>query len=295
MSSSPVVDAVVRSQVARPPQQVTRRAEHHGAHGGEGVRFVLADPEQLGGGAGRLRHVADGLAPRAAEPRGQRGELGGGPQVGVEQRGACRAAVPAEQYEVLHLTGDGERRRRWPARPAPAHRGHECPPPVVRLLLGAPAVFGSGRPSVFTVRSGAHRGLTLFLKTNSRPSVTRRFSTGGGQYQFFFDSQRLTSDSGVTQLSPFYSATVGMTFTQPLLRDRSIDLARHDIRVQRKRLTQSDIDFRLNAIALITQVQQDYWELVFALRDQQNLAGRAVIDVFRYLGRELPSWDRRIA
>jgi len=102
------------------------------------------------------------------------------------------------------------------------------------------------------------------------PSVTQQFSTGGGQYQFFFDSQRATSNSGITQLSPFYSATVGMTFTQPLLRDRSIDLARHDIRVQRKRLTQSDIDFRLNAIALITQVQQDYWELVFALRDQQN-------------------------
>ena len=102
------------------------------------------------------------------------------------------------------------------------------------------------------------------------PSVTQQFSTGGGQYQFFFDSQRATSDSGITTLSPFYSATVGITFTQPLLRDRSIDRFRHDIRVQRKRLTQSDFDFRLSTIAVIAQVQQAYWELVFALRDQQN-------------------------
>ncbi len=105
---------------------------------------------------------------------------------------------------------------------------------------------------------------------NLSPSVTQQFSTGGGQYQFFFDSQRATSDSGITTLSPFYSATVGITFTQPLLRDRSIDRYRHDIRVQRKRLTQSDFDFRLSTIAVIAQVQQAYWELVFALRDQQN-------------------------
>ncbi|MEK6303331.1 MAG: TolC family protein [Acidobacteriota bacterium] len=102
------------------------------------------------------------------------------------------------------------------------------------------------------------------------PSVTQQFSTGGGQYQVFFDGQRATSNSGITQLSPFYSTTAGITFTQPLLRDRSIDRYRHDIRVQRKRLTQSDFDFRLSTIAVIAQVQQAYWELVFALRDQQN-------------------------
>jgi len=102
------------------------------------------------------------------------------------------------------------------------------------------------------------------------PSLTQQFSTGGGQYQFFYDSQRVTSNSGITQLSPVYFATVGVTFTQPLLRDRSIDRFRHDIRVQRKRLTQSDFDFRLSTIAVIAQVQQAYWELVFALRDQQN-------------------------
>lgn len=101
-------------------------------------------------------------------------------------------------------------------------------------------------------------------------SVTKQFSTGGGQYQFFFDNQRATSNAGITQLSPYYLATAGISFTQPLLRNRSIDQFRHDIRVQRKRITQSDSDFRLSTIAVIAQVQQSYWELVYALRDQQN-------------------------
>jgi outer membrane protein len=102
------------------------------------------------------------------------------------------------------------------------------------------------------------------------PAITKQFSTGGGQYQFFFNSQRGTANNGFTRLSPFYSTSLGATFTQPLLRNRSIDQFRHDIRVQRKRLTQSDADFRLQVINVISQVQLAYWELVFAKRNEQN-------------------------
>jgi HAE1 family hydrophobic/amphiphilic exporter-1 len=102
------------------------------------------------------------------------------------------------------------------------------------------------------------------------PSITKQFNTGGGQYQFFFNSVRGTANFGYTELSPFYSASLGSTFTQPLLRNRSIDQFRHDIRVQRKVLSQSDSDFRLQVINVISQVQQAYWELVFAKRNEQN-------------------------
>jgi HAE1 family hydrophobic/amphiphilic exporter-1 len=102
------------------------------------------------------------------------------------------------------------------------------------------------------------------------PAITKQFSAGGGQYQFFFNSQRETANFSFTLLSPAYSTSLGATFTQPLLRNRSIDLFRHDIRVQRKVLSQSDADFRLQVIAVISQVQQAYWELVFARRNEQN-------------------------
>ena len=102
------------------------------------------------------------------------------------------------------------------------------------------------------------------------PSLTKLFRTGGGQYQVFFNNTRETTSSSFAQISPAYSGNLGVTFTQPLWRDRRIDNNRRQIRIQRKRLEQSDADFRRQTIDVITQVQRAYWELVFALRDQQN-------------------------
>lgn len=102
-------------------------------------------------------------------------------------------------------------------------------------------------------------------------SVDKLFSTGGGSYNFFFNNNRRTTNNTFNALNPVYSASLGVTFTQPLLRDRSIDNNRRNIRIQRKRLEQSDADFRRLTIDVITQVQRAYWDLVFALRDQQNL------------------------
>ena len=101
-------------------------------------------------------------------------------------------------------------------------------------------------------------------------SVNKFFSRGGGNYNFFFNNNRRTTNSRFNQLNPVFSASLGVTFTQPLLRDRSIDNNRRQIRIQRKRLEQSDADFRRRTIDVITQVQRAYWDLVFALRDQQN-------------------------
>ncbi|MBA3804349.1 MAG: TolC family protein, partial [Acidobacteria bacterium] len=110
---------------------------------------------------------------------------------------------------------------------------------------------------------------TTDLTGNS--SINKQFNTGGGNYSFFFNNNRRMTNNTFNALNPVYSASLGVTFTQPLLRDRSIDRNRRDIRIQRKRLEQSDADFRRLTIDVISQVQRSYWDLVFALRDQQNL------------------------
>ncbi|HLN97042.1 MAG TPA: TolC family protein [Pyrinomonadaceae bacterium] len=102
------------------------------------------------------------------------------------------------------------------------------------------------------------------------PTLNKSFSTGGGDYQLSFSNSRTKTSAANSTLNPFYSSNLSLTFTQPLLRDRSIDINRRQIRIQKKRLEQSDADFRLRTISVISQVQQAYWELVFALRDQQN-------------------------
>ncbi|HYO91806.1 MAG TPA: TolC family protein, partial [Pyrinomonadaceae bacterium] len=113
-------------------------------------------------------------------------------------------------------------------------------------------------------------GTVTTTDITSNNSLNKFFSRGGGSYNFFFNNIRRTTNSRFNQLIPVYSASLGVTFTQPLLRDRSIDNNRRQIRIQRKRLEQSDADFRRRTIDVITQVQRAYWDLVFALRDQQN-------------------------
>lgn len=102
------------------------------------------------------------------------------------------------------------------------------------------------------------------------PTVNKQFSTGGGNYELSFSNNKTTTSATNSTLNPFYSSNLALTFNQPLWRNRSIDNNRRQIRIQKKRLEQSDADFRLRTIDVISRVQQAYWELVFALRDQQN-------------------------
>lgn len=112
---------------------------------------------------------------------------------------------------------------------------------------------------------------TLSTTTYSlSPSVQKQFGRGGGSYFLQFSNSHTDTSNTFSLLNPFYSSNLSLQFTQPLLKNRSIDNNRRQIRIQRKRLDQSDADFRQRTIDVITRVQQAYWELVFALRDQQN-------------------------
>jgi outer membrane protein TolC len=117
---------------------------------------------------------------------------------------------------------------------------------------------------------GGAAGTTSVTTFNLSPSLTKSFEKGGGNYTLSFSNSRTSTSSTNSSLSPFYSSNLSLQFNQPLLRDREIDASRHAIRVQKKRLEQTDSDFRQRTITIISQVQAAYWNLVFALRNQQN-------------------------
>ncbi|HET8781516.1 MAG TPA: TolC family protein, partial [Pyrinomonadaceae bacterium] len=117
---------------------------------------------------------------------------------------------------------------------------------------------------------GGSTGTTSTTTYTWSPSVSKQFGKGGGSYFLQFANSHTNTSNSFSLLNPFYSSNLSLSFTQPLLRDRSIDNNRRQIRIQRKRIDQSDADFRQRTIDVITRVQQAYWELVFALRDQQN-------------------------
>ncbi|HET9526449.1 MAG TPA: TolC family protein [Pyrinomonadaceae bacterium] len=125
-------------------------------------------------------------------------------------------------------------------------------------------------PQQSSLGGGAQTGTTSTTTYSFSPSINKQFGRGGGSYFLQFQNSHTDTSNSFSLLNPFWSSNLSLTFTQPLLRDRSIDNNRRQIRIQRKRVDQSDADFRQRTIDVITRVQQSYWELVFALRDQQN-------------------------
>lgn len=133
-----------------------------------------------------------------------------------------------------------------------------------------PEINNSVRP-VANIFGGAGTGGTVSTTDfNNDATVNKQFGKGGGNFTYFFNNTRETTSADSSSLNPFYSSAQGIQFTQPLWRNRSIDRNRQQIRIQRKRLEQTDADFRLRTIGVISQVQSAYWDLVFALRNEQN-------------------------
>ncbi|MDQ3180516.1 MAG: TolC family protein, partial [Acidobacteriota bacterium] len=149
---------------------------------------------------------------------------------------------------------------------------------TLRSLLGiydpvftiTPNYTNSVQPQPSTLGGADLSGVTRSSEFRLDGGYVQPIRRGGGNFNAFFNNNRNSTNSTFSQLNPTFNTNLGLSFTQPILRNRSIDNNRRQIRIQQKRVAQSDADFRRQTITIISQVQQGYWDLVFALRDQQN-------------------------
>lgn len=122
------------------------------------------------------------------------------------------------------------------------------------------------RPTAFRF-SGSDTGTienkTLTYNFGLRKSLERF----GSSYTVDFNNQRLVSNTNnlITQYSP----SLTISFTQPLFKNFKTDPNRRTIKINKKRLDLSDALFRQRAIEIISRVQQAYWDLVVAIRDEE--------------------------
>ena len=82
-----------------------------------------------------------------------------------------------------------------------------------------------------------------------------------------FNNNRQSTNSPFAGLTPFYNSQMVLSYTQPLWRNRIIDRDRNEIRIRRKTLDISELDFRVRVIDVVTRVEQAYWDLVAARQD----------------------------
>ena len=138
------------------------------------------------------------------------------------------------------------------------------------LFSVTPQIIHNITPQQSSLGGGGAAGTTTTTIFNVSPTISKNFYRGGGSYTLGFANSRQTTSNLFSSLSPAYSSNLSLQFNQPLLRNRDIDINRRSIKIQKKFIQQTDSDFRQRTIQIISQVQAAYWNLVFALRNQQN-------------------------
>lgn len=99
--------------------------------------------------------------------------------------------------------------------------------------------------------------------------TSKQFEQTGGNLVAEFDNSRSKTSNIFDQLNPRYNTTLTFTFTQPLMRNFSLDTTRRSIQLAKKTLDLSDSQFRQRTIEIINSVQRAYWDLVFAIKNEQ--------------------------
>ncbi len=91
----------------------------------------------------------------------------------------------------------------------------------------------------------------------------------GGSYSLGYEASRTENNNQFATLNPNTRGNLTFSFTQPLLRNRSIDSTRLSIQVSRNNLQISELDLRNTVVTTVRNVKNAYWDLAVAL---SNLA-----------------------
>ena len=141
---------------------------------------------------------------------------------------------------------------------------------VYDIVSSADVNYRSETIPVANLFQGGGQGASVTSRTTTWNLVTNQFiEKTGAFWEAEFNSDRINTSSTAATLSTQYSPVLSLSLTQPLLRNFSIDQNRRLIQIAKKSLDLSDSQFRQRVIEIINQVQLAYWDLVFAIRNEQ--------------------------
>ena len=95
----------------------------------------------------------------------------------------------------------------------------------------------------------------------SSTGVRQRLPWGGASWSVSWDTSRTTTNNPISSFDPTLQSGVQVAFSQPLLKDRTIDAARHQYIIARRNQASSELRFRESAVQTIAAVKQAYWTL----------------------------------
>ncbi len=84
---------------------------------------------------------------------------------------------------------------------------------------------------------------------------------GAGAWSVSWDTARTTTNSPITSFDPSLQSGMLFAYSQPLLRDRAIDPARHQYIIAKRNEQSSELRFRESIVQTVAAVKQAYWTL----------------------------------
>ncbi len=181
---------------------------------------------------------------------------------------ASAAAAQSRGTETLQLTLDEAVRRAVENNPdlagvrlgtqAEAARVSESESaytPVFSTRIGTSSSVAP--PSNFLLGESGVDTNDLFSSTGVRQRLTR----GAGVWSVSWDASRTTSDSPLTSFDPSLQSGFQFAFSQPLLKDRKMDLARQQTIVTQRDLESAELRVRESVVQTTAAVKQAYWTL----------------------------------
>ena len=124
-------------------------------------------------------------------------------------------------------------------------------------------------PTASTIGGAGASGKVIQSDFRGLVSASGFSPFAGGSYQFDFSSGRTTTNNQNALLNPQFPSSFSLSYVQPLWRGLRFDIRRRNIEIAKKNLSLSDSQFRQRVIDVVNQVEQAYWDLVYALRNLQ--------------------------
>ena len=134
-------------------------------------------------------------------------------------------------------------------------------------LIASENYYESATTPTASAIGGAVNGSVTQTRFFGSAGVNGFSPIGGGIYSADFNSSRTSTSNTNSFLNPQFPSALTLTYTQPLFRNFRFDNNRRQIEIAKKTLGLTDAQFRQQAIEVIAQVEQAYWDLVFSLRN----------------------------
>jgi outer membrane protein TolC len=118
--------------------------------------------------------------------------------------------------------------------------------------------------------NASQTGVLLFKQNTIQAlaGFSQNFPMGTG-LNINYQGQRFTNNSPYEAINPTLNATFQATITQQLLAGFGISTNERYMRIAKKNIQITDLAFRAQVIATITQIENIYWDLVNAYQDVQ--------------------------